>query len=487
MSRLILVLYFTALGGLALYGLFGLLTFALYWRHRQKTFPTPPLPTDLPSVTVQLPIYNEPFVVERLIHTAVSLHYPPHLLQIQVIDDSTDSTTERAARLVSYYKEKGCNISLVHRPCREGYKAGALAHALPLASGDFIAIFDADFQPQPDFLQQTMPHFTDNPRLGMVQTRWGHLNNGRSPLTSAQAIALDKHFAMEQTVRHRANLFPKFNGAGGVWRRACLEDAGGWESDTVCEDLCLSTRAMLRHWDCFFLDKVETPAELPTTISAYKSQQARWAKGSSQCLLKYGRSILAAQQHSPLARMYALMSMSAYSTNIFLILLLLLQIPLLLLDFRFSPWLLLFSVAGIGQPLLFVMSQQVLYQDWLWRLRHFPTMVLIAIGLAPSNGRAILQAFSAREHTFVRTPKEGNQTQSPLFELNFDWIFFVELGLALYAWIGVGFAIQQQNYGPLFFLASCACAYSTIILLTMREWRGYRQQERQETAVSPLP
>ena len=486
MNSLILIFYFTALGGLALYGLFGLLTFALYWRHRKETFPTPPLSADLPNVTVQLPIYNEPFVVERLIHTAVSLQYPPQKLQIQVIDDSTDSTTERAARLVSYYKERGCNISLIHRPCRKGYKAGALGHALSLASGEFIAIFDADFQPQPDFLMQTIPHFAQNERLGMVQTRWGHLNNGRSPLTSAQAIALDKHFAMEQTVRHRANLFPKFNGAGGVWRRACLEDAGGWESDTVCEDLCLSTRAVLRNWHCLFLDEVQSPAELPTTLSAYKSQQARWCKGSSQCLLKYGRSILTAHEHKPLARFYALMSMSAYNTNLFLILLLLLQIPLLMLDFRFSAWMLLFSVAGIGQPLLFVMSQQALYRDWLWRLRHFPTMVLIAIGMAPSNSRAILQAFSSGEHPFVRTPKQGNQNQSPLFELNFDWIVLVELGLALYAWRGVVLAIQQQNYGPLFFLATCALAYSYTILLTMREWLGYLQQERQETAVSPL-
>lgn len=489
MSQIILILYFIALGGLALYGLFGLLTFGLYWRHRHDTFPTPRLPDDLPSVTVQLPVFNEPFVVERLIHTAVALHYPPHKLQIQVIDDSTDSTTERAARWVAYYKERGVDISLVHRTQRDGFKAGALGHALTQASGEFIAIFDADFQPQPNFLQQTIPHFAPNPALGMVQTRWGHLNNGRSPLTSAQAIALDKHFAMEQTVRHRANLFPKFNGAGGVWRRTCLEDAGGWESDTVCEDMCLSTRAVLRRWDCLFLNEVESPAELPITISAYKSQQARWSKGSSQCLLKYGRVIALTPHHSLLARFYALMSMSAYTTNLILILLLLLQIPLLLLNFRFSSWMLLFSVAGIGQPLLFMMSQRVLYKNWLWRLRHFPTMVLIAIGLAPNNGRAILQAIFSRqrEHEFVRTPKQGNRNDSPLSELNFDWIVLVELGLAIYAWAGVALAVQLQNYGPLFFLGSCALAYSGMVLLNMREWRWHLKQDQRKTAVSPLP
>lgn len=487
MSSLILTLYFTALGGLALYGLFGLLTLALYWRHRHEQFPTPPLPIELPTVTVQLPVFNEPFVVERLIHTAVALHYPTDKLQIQVIDDSTDSTTERAERWVTFYKEKGINISLLHRSQRRGFKAGALAEALTQATGEFIAIFDADFQPQADFLPQTIPHFGQNPTLGMVQTRWGHLNDGRSPLTSAQAIALDKHFAMEQTVRHRANLFPKFNGAGGVWRRTCLEDAGGWHSDTVCEDMCLSTRAVLRQWDCLFLNDVQSPAELPTTISAYKSQQARWSKGSSQCLLKYGRAITTARQHTLIARFYALMSMSAYSTNLFLILLLLLQIPLLLLNVRFSPWLLLFSVAGIGQPLLFVMSQQVLYPDWLRRLRHFPTMVLVAIGMAPSNSRAILQAIFRRDHDFVRTPKQGSQIHSPLHELNFDWIILVELGLALYAWIGVLLALRLQNHGPLFFLLTCAFAYTYMLTLNMREWRWHWQQHRQETAVSPLP
>ncbi|MCP4419659.1 MAG: glycosyltransferase [Chloroflexi bacterium] len=486
MTLFLLAVYFLAMGGLGLFGLFGLLTFALYWRHRQETFPTPLLSTNPAAVTVQLPIYNEPFVVERLIHTAVSLNYPSDKLQIQVIDDSNDETTGRAARLVAYYKERNVDIALVHRSNRDGYKAGALAHALPLATGEFIAIFDADFLPQPDFLRQTIPHFEQNSLLGMVQTRWSHLNNGRSPLTSAQAIALDKHFAMEQTVRHRANLFPKFNGAGGVWRRRCLEDAGGWESDTVCEDMCLSTRAVLHNWECLFLNEVHSPAELPTTISAYKSQQARWSKGSSQCLLKYGRSIATAQQHRPLARLYALMSMSAYSTNLFLILLLLLQIPLLLYDFHFSSWMLLFSIAGIGQPLLFVMSQRVLYPDWLWRLRHFPTMVLIAIGLAPSNGRAILQAFFTNDHNFVRTPKQGNQSQKPLTELSFDWIVLLEVGLAAYALIGFLTALQQQNYGPLFFLGICTLAYSYMVALTVREWHWHSMKHHQETAVTTL-
>ena len=198
----------------------------------------------LPMVTVQLPIFNERFVVERLINSAVALNYPIDKLQIQVLDDSTDDTTNITADLVKQYQQRGINITHQHRTHREGYKAGALQAALQTAEGEYIAVFDADFQPKPDFLQETIPHFLDSPRLGMIQTRWGHLNSEETRLTGAQAIAIDKHFAMEQTVRHRANLFPKFNGSAGVWRRNCLEHAGGWEVDTVCEDLCLSTRAV---------------------------------------------------------------------------------------------------------------------------------------------------------------------------------------------------------------------------------------------------
>jgi cellulose synthase/poly-beta-1,6-N-acetylglucosamine synthase-like glycosyltransferase len=230
--------------GLSLYGILGLITLWLYWRHRHVEFPLPELaPSKLPPVTVQLPIYNERYVVDRLINAAVSLDYPRDRLQIQVLDDSTDDTTQRAGMLVERYRDVGVDISLLHRSHRQGYKAGALSEALAQAQGEYLVIFDADFQPPADFLRQTMPHFKTEPRLGMVQARWGHLNSYDSPVTAAQAIALDKHFVMEQTVRHRANLFPRFNGAGGIWRRACLTDAGGWQVDTVCEDLCLSTRA----------------------------------------------------------------------------------------------------------------------------------------------------------------------------------------------------------------------------------------------------
>ena len=346
----LVVLYLLSLSGLALYGLLGLFTLWQFWRHRGDVERQPAFdPVDLPPVTVQLPIYNERYVVEQLITAVACLRYPRDRLQIQVLDDSTDDTTERAAALVARYQSEGLDIGLLHRERRDGYKAGALAAGLAAARGDFLAIFDADFRPEPDFLLQTVPLFLDEPELGVVQARWGHLNAHSSLLTAAQALALDKHFVVEQTVRHRADLFPKFNGTAGVWRRTCLEDSGGWHDDTVCEDLCVSTRAVLSGWRFRFLPNVVAPAELPSTASAYKSQQARWAKGSMQCLLKYGRSILTSHNQSRTARLYALLTMSAYVSSCLVLLLLLLQLPLIYYGVRPSSWLAALGIAGIGQ------------------------------------------------------------------------------------------------------------------------------------------
>ena len=474
MITFLAALYLLVLAILSLYGFVGLLTLWLYWRHRHNEPPRPPLPPELPPVTIQLPIFNERYVVERLVDAAVALEYPRDKLQIQILDDSTDDTTEIAAARVAHYRKQGIDISLLHRDNRQGYKAGALENGLSQASGDFIAIFDADFRPQPDFLQQTIPHFLADPRLGMIQARWGHLNDGDSALTAAQAIALDKHFAMEQNVRYRANLFPKFNGTGGIWRRDCVIDAGGWEDDTVCEDLCLSTRAILRGWQFRFLPDVVAPAELPASISAYKNQQARWAKGSSQCLVKFGRAILADRQHKLGSRLYALFSMSAYSTHLLFIALLLLQLPLIAANYQMPGWLLLFSLAAVGQPLLFITSQAVLYPDWQRRLRYLPALFLITIGLAPTNARAILQAFFGRKHIFVRTPKQGgNGRVAAAYRLHLDWIVAAELFLMAYAMASLLLALHQNNLGFVFFLTLCIAGFGYVLFLTWREQKVY--------------
>ncbi|MCO5196756.1 MAG: glycosyltransferase [Anaerolineae bacterium] len=474
MDTLLVAVYVLVLLGLAVYGSLGLVTLALYMRHRHDDISCRPIADDeLPSVTVQLPIFNERFVVERLINAAAALDYPGERLQIQLLDDSTDDTPVVAARLIEHYQAEGIDITLLHRETRAGYKAGALAAGLESATGEFIAIFDADFCPHPTFLRETMPHFSGRPRLGMIQTRWGHLNAGNSWLTGAQAIALDKHFAMEQTVRHRAAIFPKFNGSGGVWRRACLEDAGGWQDDTVCEDLCLSTRAILRGWEFRFLNDVVASAELPMTIAAYKNQQARWAKGSLQCLIKFFGDIMRSHEHPLVARLYAVLAMSGYFASALVMLLLLLQIPIILSGVTLPSGLIVLSIFGLGQPLLFIMAQQVLYPDWRRRLLNLPAMLIIAIGMAPSQCRAMAQVFvgklftSADQHPFIRTPKGAGQHAH--YKLPFDWIVLAEIGMAFYAVSAIVLAFARGVYAPILLLVTCAIGLSYVAFLSLTD------------------
>ncbi len=471
MANLVLqALMALALGGLALYGYLGLYTAVQYLRHRRQAEDLTAVdPALLPSVTVQLPLYNELFVVERLLRATAALDYPRDRLQIQVLDDSEDATTARVAALVHGYRRSGLQIELIHRQQRAGYKAGALGNGLASASGELIAIFDADFAPPADFLRRTTPYFLADPQLGLVQTRWGHLNEADSLLTAAQALALDKHFAIEQTVRFRARLFPKFNGTAGIWRRACLEEAGGWHSDTVCEDLCLSTRAVLAGWRFHYLPHVVAPAELPCAISAYKNQQARWAKGSTQCLVKYGGDIWHERRQSVAARLYALLSMAAYSTSLLLILLLLAQGPLLLLDTPLPALLPLLGLAGVGQPLLFIMGQKKLHRDWTRRLWRLPGLLFIAIGLSATITRAVLQGLGRGRHTFVRTPKQGDRRGEAGYHLPFDAIVVVEALLALYAAAALALAMTQSAYSSIPFLLSCLAGFGGVAMMTLAE------------------
>ncbi len=439
-------LHVAAVVGLALYGWLGFVTLWLYLRHRRGPIACPPTPDDWPRVTVQLPVYNEREVVTRLLDAAAALDYPRDRLQIQLLDDSTDDTTALAEAWVAQQRASGLDVGVLHRANRQGFKAGALAAGLAQAKGEFIAIFDADFVPAPSFLRQTVPHLLADPCLGAVQARWGHLNAADSTLTGAQAIALDKHFAVEQLVRHRAGCFPKFNGSAGVWRQACIADAGGWQADTLCEDLCLSTRAVLAGWRFYFADDVVAPAELPATILAYKNQQARWAMGATQCLTKYAAPIWRAADHSLLARLYALLSMSAYSTHLLVLLLLLVQLPLLLSHYRFPPWMLAFSFVGLGQPILFVLAQQVLHRDWPRRVRHLPALLLLAIGTAPSNAWAVWRALSGQGDTFRRTPKGTRHS----YRLSAGRMMWIEVALAVYSAVVLLLALATGNTGATF-------------------------------------
>jgi cellulose synthase/poly-beta-1,6-N-acetylglucosamine synthase-like glycosyltransferase len=476
MANLLVAVYMVLVGILSIYGLLGFVTFFLFWRYKGEKDQVPSVEdAALPDVTIQLPIYNERLVVERLIDSAVALKYPPNRLQIQVIDDSDDETVEVANARVAQYKTQGVAIELVHRSNRDGYKAGALAAALNSARGEYVAIFDADFQPQPDFLMDTIPYFVNNPQLGMVQARWGHLNASESALTAAQSIALDKHFVMEQYVRHRANMFPKFNGSAGIWRRACVQDAGGWRSDTVCEDLCLSTRAILKGWQFRYLGNVVAPAELPGGIRAYKTQQARWAKGSIQCLQKYGHDIIRDTHTSFAGRLYALLSMSAYGTQILFLLLLILQLPILLLEVSLPPFMVFFTLLGIGQPMLFILAQKETYPDWGRRILHFPTLLLVAVGTAPSNTKAMLETFlSKKHHPFTRTPK-GYSVKADIhhflrpYTSPGDGSLWFELILAVYAACGLMIAVLRGQSGPILLLLISLLGFSYVAYLEIRE------------------
>jgi cellulose synthase/poly-beta-1,6-N-acetylglucosamine synthase-like glycosyltransferase len=400
-------------------------------------------------VTVQLPVYNELHVVERLIDAVARLDYPKDRLQIQVLDDSTDETTRLAQARVDYYQRQGIDITLIHRPERTGFKAGALQRGLETATGEFVVIFDADFVPNRDFLPQIIPHFQDGPRLGLIQARWGHINADYSPLTSAQALALDGHFVVEQTARQRSGLFMNFNGASGVWRKSCIEEAGGWQGDTLSEDLDLSYRAQLAGWEFLYLPDVVSPAEIPPQINAFKRQQFRWAKGSIQCLLKHWCTLIRARRPA-FVRLQGLIHLSNYLIHPLMLLLLLLTLPLLLGQGVTRLPLLYLGLGSLGPPLLFALSQWDTYPDWRRRLAYFPFLVLLGTGIALNNALAVGEALTRRSNRFQRTPKFGLEertdrwAESP-YALPISRMTLGEILLGLYSLITMMVALAKGN------------------------------------------
>lgn len=448
--------YLVATALLAVYGLNSLVLTWLYLRHRREDAPRPPL-AEMPAVTVQLPIYNEFYVVERLIDAVACLDYPRDRLQIQVLDDSTDETTAVARARVDFYRARGIDIELIHRAERTGFKAGALQHGLATARGEFIVIFDADFVPELDFLMKTIPYFFGRPRLGMIQTRWMHINADYSPLTRAQAIALDGHFVVEQTARNRSGLFMNFNGTAGIWRRECIEASGGWQGETISEDLDLSYRAQLSGWEFLFLPDVLAPAEIPPQINAFKRQQFRWAKGSIQCALKLWWPVLKAPV-SIFKRLQAVIHLTSYLVHPLMLFLCLSSLPLMLWKGGGRLPLAYLSVASLGPPLLYALSQRSLYPDWLKRFTYFPVLVFLGTGIALNNTKAVWEALTRRENDFCRTPKfcleeHKDRWAGRRYALSFNWVTWGEFVLAVYAALTTWVAFQQGNYYALpFFL-----------------------------------
>jgi cellulose synthase/poly-beta-1,6-N-acetylglucosamine synthase-like glycosyltransferase len=454
-TSLLTAVYIVAALLLALYGANSLLLTIVYFRVRRRQPAEPPL-TRTPRVTVQLPIYNEMHVVERLIDAVAGLSYPADRLQIQVLDDSTDETTAIARARVRLLRARGVDIELVRRQGREGFKAGALAHGLRQATGELIAIFDADFVPQPDFLLRTVPYFLSDPRLGFLQTRWAHLNVDYSALTRTQALALDGHFAVEQPARQRAGWFMNFNGTAGLWRRACIEESGGWSGDTLSEDLDLSYRAQLAGWRPAYLPHVAAPAEVPPQLAAFKRQQFRWAEGSIQCLRKLARGVWRAERPLP-ARLQGLIHLSGYLAHPLMVLMLLATLPLLLSDARLSWPLAYLSLASLGPPLLYAVAQKALYPDWWRRYTRMPLLVLLGSGIALNNGVAVLHGVLGRKGRFRRTPKfslEGKtgRWQGQRYALALDAMILGEVLLALYAALTIGVAWQRGHTWAIPFL-----------------------------------
>ncbi|MBZ0273052.1 glycosyltransferase [bacterium] len=463
--------YIATLAGLAVWGAHRYALLYLFHRHRAHRRTPPPVPFDeLPRVTVQLPLFNEMYVAARLIDAVCAFDYPKDKLEIQVLDDSIDETRAVVDERVAALRERGVNIAAVRRPGREGYKAGALQFGLACATGEFVAVFDADFVPRPDFLSRTIHHFTDE-RVGMVQTRWTHINESDSLCTACQALYLDGHFVIEHAARNWSGRFFNFNGTAGIWRRRAIEDAGGWEHDTITEDLDLSYRAQMRGWRFRYLIDVEAPGELPALISAFRTQQARWAKGS----IETARKILPRLWRSDLSFAVKLEASFHLLANLAYLLvgaLCLLAGPSLVLrvhmGWRSIAWLdlLLFLSVSASLFLYHVEARRQIGRPWrdvLWRM---PLLMALGIGMAPNNARAVLQGLAGRTSAFVRTPKHGDARGAAAARVRYrptvDGLLVVEMLLGLSFLLPISYAIRYEVWASLPFLVLFLFGYTWV-------------------------
>lgn len=432
-----------------------------------------------PVVTIQLPIFNEEYVAERLIDHVMKIDYPKDKLHIQVLDDSTDDTVALTRLLVNTYKSRGFDIELIHRAERVGQKGGALREAMEHAKGEYIAVFDADFVPTPEILKKAIPYFVHDPGIGLVQTRWGHLNPDYSPLTKAQAIAIDAHFAVEQVVRNSKGFFINFNGTAGVWRKSCIIDAGNWQDDTLTEDLDLSFRAELKGWKMKYLVDIVNPAELPVQINAYKSQQFRWAKGSMQTALKLAGKVLTSDIKFRV-KFQAMIHLSYYTVHPLLILNLLLTPVLMGLGlieiFSLPVYNIVSTVLGIAvlaPPVFSTVSQIVLYKDWWRRLAWIPLMMLIGSGVAVNNTRAWIEAVIGKKSSFIRTPKlglskRGENWRKKRYKMPVDFAIFFEVFLCLYSAAAIVFAVIGGYFILIPYLVLYSSAFGYVSFLTLQ-------------------
>jgi cellulose synthase/poly-beta-1,6-N-acetylglucosamine synthase-like glycosyltransferase len=435
---------------------------------------------ELPLVTVQLPLYNEKYVVKRLIEKVCKLNYPKDKLEIQVLDDSTDETVEIVAKEIKKYADLGLNIIHVRRPDRKGFKAGALQYGMDMASGEFIAVFDADFLPKEDFLMKTIPNFV-NSEIGVVQTRWGHVNQDYSLLTQMQAFGLDAHFTIEQTGRNHAGSFINFNGTAGVWRKSCIIDAGGWSADTLTEDLDLSYRAQIKGWKFSFLENVVAPAELPVIMPSIKSQQYRWNKGGAETAKKHFSTVFLSKMKLS-QKIHAFFHLFNSSVFLFLLAAALLSIPMLYIK-KTNPELeLLFDLGSIflfgffSIGLFYWVASKSVQPDNFksYFFKRFPLFLTFSMGLSLHNAMAVAEGLLGFKSPFIRTPKfnilkKGDSWKSNEYikpKLSFQTI--LEGLLCAYFIFGIVSGFQLEDYGLMFFHIMLALGFGAIFFHSLR-------------------
>jgi cellulose synthase/poly-beta-1,6-N-acetylglucosamine synthase-like glycosyltransferase len=494
----LLIPYFVVLILLAGYGVHRYILVYLYYKHQKNRTSEPAAKfAELPRITVQLPIFNEQYVVERLLESISKLEYPREKLDVQLLDDSTDETVEVARGLVERYAALGLPVTYHHRTNREGYKAGALAEGLKTAQGEFVAIFDADFTPPEDFLLRTIHHFAD-PQIGMVQTRWTHINRNYSFLTEVEAILLDGHFVLEHAGRARTGLFFNFNGTAGMWRRKAIDEAGGWQHDTLTEDTDLSYRAQLKGWKFIYLQDVECPAELPVEMTAFKTQQARWAKG----LIQTGKKILPrvlrsdAPWHTKVEAWYHLTSNISYPLMIMLSVLLL---PAMIIRF-YQGW---FQMLYIDLPLFmastfsissfYLVSQRELFpRSWPRTLLYLPFLMALGIGLTITNTKAVIEALIGRQSAFARTPKyrvesKKDKVGATKYRKRLGWVPWLEMLIGSYFALTVYYAVDNENYITVPFLLLFVLGYWYTGLMSLLQGRFGGASLRTSTHTKPFP
>ena len=498
MQTLVIVLYLVTLGILALYGVHrsALLFFYLRHRHERTTPRSHFAEADLPMVTIQLPMFNEMFVAERLIDAVARVDYPRDRLEIQVLDDSTDATSTIARLKCDALREKGLDVAYLHRDDRAGYKAGALEAGMARAKGDFLLVFDADFVPGPSVLRDLIDFFAD-PSVGMAQARWSHLNGDRTLLTRCQAMLLDGHFVIEHAARNRSGRFFNFNGTAGMWRKAAIIDAGGWKHDTITEDMDLSYRAQLAGWRFVYAPHVSAPAELPCEMNSFKGQQYRWAKGSVQT----ARKLLGRILRAPVSRKVKTEAFFHLTNNlayVFLLVLAALQLPNMLIRRQMEhPELLMldvpFFLATCGSVAAFyATAHHDLYGGRWQAVKRLPIIMALGIGLSINNGRAAVEGLFGRDVEFVRTPKRGTVDGEPAlgtyrYRGRWHWHNTIELAFGIYCTATLVVAIATRSWASVPFLLLFCAGFTYVGLTSLYEafWLNLDQGDSELTAQAP--